>query len=268
MIAIPTPITYAGFLLYECTQGSPEWLAMRAGVITASDFKKARGKLKRASGDKKVGDWTDSAEDLAFQKAIERISKVPLDENMTTWQMKRGHELEPFARIAHEDRLLRMPAGRNGAGCMAETAGFMTTLDGVFGCSVDSLVGEHGGGEYKCLVSAKRLRKIILNDDIDEFMDQVQGCMWISGRSWWHFGLYCPALKPVHLEFQMIEVERDDDYIEALEDDLIAFNGLVDGMEAQLREKGAEAVAEATAEVLARLMEKPSENEPSELEEA
>uniref|UniRef100_A0AAU8GT84 Transcriptional regulator SutA RNAP-binding domain-containing protein n=1 Tax=Pseudomonas phage PACT201 TaxID=3230130 RepID=A0AAU8GT84_9VIRU len=25
-------------------------------------------------------------------------------------------------------------------------------------------------------------------------MDQVQGCMWITGRKFWHVGMYCPAL--------------------------------------------------------------------------
>jgi hypothetical protein len=265
-IVIPEPIQCVGFKLYPCKQGSPEWLAMRAGVITASEFKVARGKLKRNSGDKKVGDWTDAAENLAFRKAIERISKVPLDENHTTWQMKRGHELEPYARMAHEDRLLRMPSNRRGAGLMVEQAGFVTTDDGVFGASADGFMGEHGGSEYKCLVSAKGLRAVIMDDDISDFMDQVQGCMWISGRDWWHFGLYCPALRPVHLEFKMIEVERDQAYIDALEEDLIEFNRVVDGMEHRLLALGAEAVEEAKADILAKLAEKAGAEEPAEVE--
>ncbi len=262
MIIKPTPIAQAGYLLYECTQGSPEWLAMRAGVITASEFKKAREKYKVPK--ERMGQPKDSALDYAFQKANERISGVPLDESHQTWQMKRGHELEPFARIAHEDKLARK--GGDLSSMMVNTAGFMTTTDGVFGASVDGLIGDHGGSEYKCLVSSKGLRKVILLNDIDAYMDQVQGCMWISGRAWWHFGLYCPALAPVGLQFQMTEVQRDDDYIEELERDLLKFSKVVSEYEEELRTLGAAAIAEATAEVLARL-EEAAGAEPMAIEE-
>lgn len=263
-IVLPKPIERDGYLLYECTQGSPEWLALRAGVITASDFAKAKAKLERKGKHGNAGDPTEAALDLAFQKAIERISKVPLDESFQTWQMKRGHQLEPFARMAHEKRL----EGRGGAleDMMVMPAGFMTTPDGRFGCSVDGLVGAHGGAEYKCLVSAKRLRRVILLNDISEFEDQVHGCMWISGRSWWHFGLYCPALAPVGLEFQMTEVQRDDDAIEELETALLGFVKHVDEYEEALRTMGAKAVEEAAAEVRRRLEEEASEAEPLEVE--
>lgn len=263
MIAIPTPITMAGYLLYECTQGSPEWLALRAGVVTASDFKKARDKYKVPK--EKCGQPKDTALDLAFLKAIERISKVPLDESHVTWQMKRGHEMEPHARIAHEAKLARREDSL--AAMMVMPAGFMTTPDGKFGCSVDGMIGEHGGAEYKCLVSAKKLRKVILLQDIDDYIDQIQGCMWISGRSWWHFGLYCPALKPVGLEFQMVEVQRDDDYIDELETDLIRFEKTVTEYEEELRTLGAKAVEEAAAEVRAMLERQAAAEEPVAIED-
>lgn len=259
-IAMPKPIAQDGYLLYECTQGSPEWLAMRAGVVTASEFVKARGRMKVARDGKAKGDPTDVCLDYAFQKSIERISRVPLDENHQTWQMKRGHQMEPHARMAHEDRLARK--GGDLASMMVMPAGFMTTPDGLFGCSVDGLVGEHGGAEYKCLASAKKLRKVILDDDISDYLDQVMGCLWISGRDWWHFALYCPALKPIGLEFQMVEVQRDDDYIESLERDLLSFVKIVDEYEEELRTRGAAAVAEAAEEVRRRLSEEVSEQEP------
>lgn len=263
MIAIPTPIAAAGYLLYECTQGSPEWLAMRAGVITASDFKKARAKYKVPKD--RMGQPTDGALDYAFLKAIERISKVPLDESHVTWQMKRGHEMEPHARICHEGVLARRTDEL--ASMMVMPAGFMTTPDGKFGCSVDGMIGDHGGAEYKCLVSAKKLRKVILLQDIEDYMDQIQGCMWISGRQWWHFGLYCPALKPVALEFQMVEVQRDDDYIDELESDLIKFERTVTEYTEQLSELGAQAVAEAAEEVRLMLERQAETQEPVAIED-
>jgi hypothetical protein len=263
------PVERDGFLLYECQQGSPEWLQSRAGVITASQFKVARAKLKRKGDYGNIGDPTEAALDFAFQKAIERICRVPLDEGFVTWQMKRGQKLEPFARACHEDLLQRRAApGTPLEDIMCQTAGFMTTPDGLFGASVDSLIGVHGGGEYKCLVSAKSLRRVILFNDISEYMDQVQGCMWISGRKWWHFGLYCPALKPIGLEFQMIEVERDDDYIEALQADLLEFNKVVDKYEETLRDLGAAAIEEAAEEVRRKLAAEVSEEAMDLLEAA
>jgi len=198
----------------NCDQGSEQWHQARAGCITASMFKIARAKLK--SGPNK-GDLTEAAKNYAFRLAVERISGVPLDEGFSTWQMKRGNELEPEARRVHEEV----------AGVLVDRVGFVTTDDGWFGGSADGFIGDDGGSEYKCLVSPEGLREVLLGDDISEFIDQIQGCMWITGRKWWHFGLYCPALKPIGKDFFMREVARDDEFIEAMEAELVEFNKTV-----------------------------------------
>lgn len=209
--------------LIHCDQGSPEWHAARAGCITASMFKTARAKLKRS------GEPTEAALDYAFGLAIERISGVPLDEGFETWQMRRGHELEPAARLAHEAS----------AGVIVQRAGFVTTDDGVFGASADGLIDDDAGSEYKCLIGSASLRDVLLDDDISDYVDQIQGCMWITGRRYWHFALYCPALAAANLDLTWRRVERDDDYIEALETDLMAFKAIVDENESILRRRAA-----------------------------
>lgn len=258
-------------IVIRCAQGSPEWLAARAGVITASMFCVARERvgglderqqayvdairagnteaeaviaagykskprssgIERALAGQKVGDFSPAAKDYAFRLAVERISGTPLDEGFQTWAMQRGHELEPAARLAHEIAI----------GVVVERAGFVTTDDGVFGASADGLIGDNSGSEYKCLVAPARLRAVHIDGDMSEFIDQVQGCMWITGRKTWHFGLYCPALAPIGREFWHRVVERDDNYIEAMEADLIEFKALVDSLEAQLRDTGERAAA-------------------------
>jgi hypothetical protein len=253
--------------IIRCDQGSPEWHQARAGCITASMFKTARQRVngldekqatyvnairsgldeaaarevagyrappksetvKRAIAGQKVGDPSDAALNYAFRTAIERISGQPLDEGFETWQMKRGHELEPDARVAHE----------TSAGVIVDRAGFVTTDDGRFGASADGLIGNDGGSEYKCLVSPEGLRDVLLSDDISEFTDQIQGCMWITGRRFWHFALYCPALAPIGTELYWRRVERDEAYIEELEIDLLQFSALVDQYEHTLRQKAA-----------------------------
>ncbi len=254
-------------VLIECQQGSSEWHAARAGVITASMFKVARSKvgtltaqqqryvdavrsgmsaaeacavadykkaptfaaLDRALEGKPIGSPSDAAHNYAFRLAVERISGQPLDEGFETWQMRRGHELEPDARFEHE----------LAANVTVKRAGFVTTNDGIFGGSADGLIGDDGGSEYKCLVSPEGLREVILSGDISEFVDQVQGCMWLTDRKWWHFCLYCPALASIGRQLTWRRVERDDAYIDALQADLFEFRGLVDSYESKLRLKAA-----------------------------
>ena len=214
------------FIVHYHAQGTDEWKQARAGVITASMFKTARERLK--SGPNK-GQPTEAARNYAFRTAIERISKEPLDEGFETWQMKRGHELEPAARACHEHH----------AQVIVDVCGFVTTPDALFGASADGLIGADGGAEYKCLVSPERLRDTLVLNDISDFMDQVQGGMWITGRKWWHIGMYCPLLKPVGRQLWLQEFKRDDDYIEKLESDLWSFKILVDSYEQKLRSKAA-----------------------------
>lgn len=251
----------------ECAQGSVDWHLARSGCITASMFGVARSRVgglneqqsayvgaiqtgkseaearelagykaapKAAAIDKalkgeQVGDWSEEAKNYAFRIAIERISGANLDEGFETYAMRRGHELEPEARMEHEMR----------TGLIVQTAGFVTTDDGVFGASADGLIDDDGGAEYKCFISPERLRAFHIDNDASSIMEQVQGCMWITGRKWWHVGMYCPALAPVGRQLWLGVYERDDNYIEQLEADLWQFKLLADQYEMTLREKAA-----------------------------
>lgn len=209
-------------ILYEAPQGTEEWHSARAGVITASMFSTCRQKLK--SGPSK-GDFSSEAQAYAFRLAVERISGKPLDEGFETWAMRRGHELEAAARFEHELAI----------GVVVQPAGFVSTDDRKFGASADGLIGDDGGAEYKCLVDPSRLRKVLLTGDISEFMDQIQGGMWITRRAWWDFCLYCPALEPIGMQLWHRRVERDEAYIDQMEMDLIGFESLVSQNEEALR---------------------------------
>lgn len=252
------------FLVHYSAQGTDEWKRARAGVITASMFKTARERVggltaqqadlvaairagmameaaatkagyktkpkltetvQRAIDGLPVGDFSEAAKNYAFRLAIERISNEPLDEGFETWAMKRGHELEPMARAAHEQH----------AELVVDPCGFVTTVDNAFGASADGLIGTSGGAEYKCLVDPLRLRTSLIDNDISDFMDQVQGGMWITGRTWWDFCIYCPALAGIGRDFTRWRVPRDDNYINTMETELLEFKQLVDRNEAALR---------------------------------
>lgn len=209
-----------------CEQGSAEWHRARAGCITASMFGEARAKLK--SGARK-GEPTAAALDYAFNLAVERISGEPLDNGFETWQMRRGHELEPHARMEHELQ----------TGLIVQRAGFVTTDDNCFGASADGLIGEDGISEYKCFLAPEKLRKFHIDNDASDIFDQVQGVLWITGRKWAHIGMYCPALEPAGKQLWWREFKRDEAFIEELEEDLLRFKALVDYFEAKLREQAA-----------------------------
>lgn len=246
-----------------CEQGSSEWHQARAGVITASMFSVARSKvdaldarqqryvdallagkseaeakavagykaapradaISRALAGEKVGRPSEAALDYAFTLAIERFGGGPLDEGFETWTMARGRELEPEARRRHEIE----------TGQVVQRVGFVTTDDGRFGASLDGIIGDVGAAEYKCFVDPRKLRAIHVDGDIGEIRDQAQGGLWITGRRWIDVVLYCPALAPCGKDLWRLRVERDDDYIEAMETDLVEFMRLVDRYEDHLR---------------------------------
>lgn len=254
-------------IMINCAQGSEAWLKERAGCITASMFSTARSKVngltaqqrtyvdailaghsesrardlagyktgpkaevvQRALDGEMVGEPSNAALSYAFELAVERIGGAPLDGGFETWQMRRGHELEPDARMEHELQ----------TGLIVTQVGLVKTDDGVFGASADGFIGEDGGSEYKCFLAPDKLRAFHINNDASDVIDQVQGCMWITGRKWWHIGMYCPLLKPVGRQLWLREFKRDDDYIEKLEEDLWQFKLLVDEYEQKLRSKAA-----------------------------
>lgn len=250
-------------LTVKCEQGSTEWLDARTGAITASMFSECRkvvgglneqqqkfvGLVKsgeekseamvksgykamptsklieRAIQGERVGDWSDKAKQYAFRLAVERISGERLEEDkFETFEMRRGRALEPEARLAHEEK----------SGVLVEQTGFVLTDDSMFGASADGLIDGDGMSEYKCFISPSSLMPILLENNIDDHKDQVQGGLWITGRNWADFVLYCPALKSIGKDLTIFHVKRDDDYIEALESDLWKFNALVERYKQQL----------------------------------
>lgn len=205
-------------IFIECKQGSPEWLQARAGVITASMFKTAISTLKD-------GRPTADSEKYAAAVAVERISGLPLDDGYNSWQMQRGHDLEPTARMAYEERTHNL----------ASESGVVLTDDRMFGYSADGLVNEDGGIEIKCLVSPIELVRIWRDHDLSAYMHQMQGGLWITGRKWIDYVMYAPQLAKAGRELYYRRVERNDDFIDSMVEQLVAFSKRVAEYERILR---------------------------------
>lgn len=158
----------------NCAQGTEQWLAARAGLITASRFSDARAKLKKSSSNGKAGDPSGAAIEYAWRTAIERVAGKPVGDTFETWQMRRGTELEPHARMAYESF----------TGNLASEAGIALTDDGLFGYSSDGLIESEGMIEIKCPAASQKIGTTWANPEhaADEYIDQIMGGMWITGR--------------------------------------------------------------------------------------
>jgi hypothetical protein len=205
-------------IFIECEQGTPEWHQARAGVITASTFSDALSVLQKKSGDKVAGDPTDKSDGLAYDTAFERISGEPYGDTFQTYAMRRGSEQESFARMRYESRY----------NVMVDEAGIVLTDDRLFGYSTDGFVADKGMLEIKTPQNSNKILHIIRTGDVSEYIHQIQGGMWISGREWCDFICYIPPLKGVNNDLYVKRIKRDDDFIDDMVNGLLKFNKRVE----------------------------------------
>lgn len=178
--------------IIECEQGSLEWLQARLGVPSASSYSKLITSAGKASA---------QSDAYINQLVAERITGEPSFFQVTD-PMQRGMDLEPDARISYE-----MESGR-----LVEQVGFLKhdTLEA--GASPDGLIGDTGGLEIKCPSPHTHVEYLRSGRLPTKYFQQVQGCLWISGRDWWDFMSYHPKMEPL-----IVRVFRDEVFIKALE---------------------------------------------------
>jgi hypothetical protein len=173
-------------------QGSPEWLAARLGIPSASMF----AKLVTTKGI-----WSASADAYINQLVAERLTGER-EEVFQSHHMLRGTELEPDARDLYS--LISDAEVTEVGFCLHDTLSA--------GCSPDGLIGEDGGLEIKCAAPSTHVEYLRGGVLPSKYKQQVMGCLWITGREWWDFVSYHPTMKPL-----IVRVERDEEYIAALE---------------------------------------------------
>lgn len=211
--------------LIVCEQGSEDWLAARAGAITASCFSTAVDVLQRDGAKRKKGEPSAAAEKYAANIAIERISGKPYGQPVKSWTLDRGHELEAQARMLYEMQ----------NEIMAMESGIVKTDDDWFGYSTDGLVGDDGLIEIKCPVDSVKIVEMLRTGDVSEYMHQMQGGMWITGRKWCDFIMYVPDLEAAEKDLYIKRVMRDDDFIDDMVEKLFLFQGRIELLESFLR---------------------------------
>jgi hypothetical protein len=172
-------------------QGSQEWLESRLGRPTASNF----GKLLTPTGK------ASSSADSYINELIAQKITGELPEFYTNSAMERGNELEPAAKALYElsNDVEVVEVGL----CLHDTL--------ECGASPDGLVGDDGGIEIKCPLPHTHVAYLRDGKIPSKYIPQVQGCLWITGREWWDFMSYHPAMEDL-----IVRVYRDEEYIKLL----------------------------------------------------
>lgn len=162
----------------ELEQGTPEWLAARCGIVTASVV----GQLITPKTVKPAAN--DYSRALAVTLTAERITGhvEPIHENS---DMLRGTLDEPFARDKYAEHCAPV----------AEV-GFMVRDDWGFrlGYSPDGLVGDDGLIEIKSRRQKKHLQTILADEVPLENMAQCQAGLLVSGRAWIDYVSFCSGM--------------------------------------------------------------------------
>lgn len=199
-------------------QGTPEWLNVRAGLATASNF-------GRIITDKKM-DYASGAKSYIYEIIAEKLigGPDPWEDNYQTADMRRGTRTEHEARGYHE-----METGKK-----VSMVGFCIHDNERWGCSPDGLIDDDGGLELKCPAPKTQIRWLVDGGLPDEHRAQVYGSMIVTGRTYWNFLSYCIGLPPI-----FVRVERDM-YMMKLLECLKRFNEEYDAVYAKVL-KGREA---------------------------
>jgi len=189
--------------IYNFKQGTDEWLKIRIGKFTGSDFHTFLGN-------------SVTKENELYKKAAERITKVKSDScKFSNKHTDRGHELEPEARNLYE--LLY--------GQQVEEVGFIE-LDEFTGCSPDGLIGQDGMIEIKCKDNHTFLKQTIKKEKWIEpqYRTQIQFNLYVSDRKWCDYVCYNPNFKnSLYVE----RINRNEDEITKIKQCLIECNNKI-----------------------------------------
>jgi putative phage-type endonuclease len=198
----------------DAIQGTSEWLAARAGRVTASMISAVLMKPETAG-----------FRDYQAQLVAEILTGKPQGSDYTNAHMQFGTETEPLARSAYEAE----------TGFSVDEVGLCIhpTIERA-GASPDGLVGNSGLVEIKCPKVATHLAYQIAGVVPAGYKNQMMWQMACTGRDWCDFVSFRPDL-PEHLQLFVVRFKRDSAKILELETAVISFLSTVDAMLAKLK---------------------------------
>ena len=200
--------------IIDAVQGTPEWLAARAGKVTARMISNVLMKPETAG-----------FRDYQAQLVAEILTGKPQGSDYTNVHMQYGTETEPLARSAYEAE----------TGFSVDEVGLCIhpTIERA-GASPDGLVGNSGLVEIKCPKPATHLAYLIAGVVPAGYKNQMMWQIACTGRDWCDFVSFRPDL-PENLQLFVVRFKRDSAEILKLETAVVAFLNTVDTMLSQLK---------------------------------
>jgi hypothetical protein len=197
--------------LLSIDQRTPEWYQARSGKFTGSRFKDL---LTRDVDGKHPKAYSN----LIWQMVVERLTGEFEDTGVDSASLRWGREHEEEARKFYQFE----------TGETVTEAGFILhpTYKNFVGVSPDGRVGRNGGTEFKCPKKSEIHLSRFQTGITDEFIPQVQGCIWVCEADWWDWISYDPRM-PIHLRMFRQRIYRDDAYIKQLERTVLLAEGEV-----------------------------------------
>lgn len=200
-------------------QGSIEWFLARCGKVTASKVADVVARTKSGYG--------ASRATYMGQLIAERLTGKPTD-SYTSAAMQWGIETEPQARAAYE--FIR--------DVEVEQTGFIIhpAID-MSGASPDGLVDD-GLIEIKCPNTSTHIDTLLSRKVPAKYVTQMMWQMACTGREWCDFVSFDPRM-PEDMRLFVERIERDNDKISFLEEEVTIFLEQIEQKITQLQEMAA-----------------------------
>lgn len=156
----------------DVPQNTDEWMNLRLGKATASNFGCFMANYGRAFG--------EPAKRYALQIALERLTGKKAEHSFTNEHMERGHEQEPVARMLYAEEHF----------CEVSNGGFFDC--GEYGDSPDGLVSEVGMTEIKSVIASTHWDNMQRGSFDPAYKWQLVGHLDCAPkRQWVDFISYC-----------------------------------------------------------------------------
>ena len=201
--------------IHSVEAGSVDWLKVRLGIPTASNFHKILTPAKL--------DFSKQARGYAFKLIAEKMMNESLDSIDYIDHVQRGKDLEPDAV-----KMFELVEDKETA-----PVGFITLDDMSAGATPDRLiVGEAAALECKCPSPWVHLEYLVDGFGAD-YIVQVQGQAYVGEFDYVSRWSYHPAFPPV-----LVKTYRDEMIIAKLRDGLNRFNDMKAEIEMKVRASG------------------------------
>lgn len=203
---------------YDVEQNTDEWMELRLGKVTASNFSTIMANYGKAFG--------DPAKKYAVQLALEQITGQKSVNSFSSEHTERGHAQEPIARMCYEHEYF----------CDIQNGGFFCW--GKYGDSPDGLVSTDGVIEIKSVIASVHYSTLLRKSFDPAYRWQLVGHLDCTVRDYVHFISYCADF-PEGKQIAVFQLDRDDckDELEMLNERRSQFIELVESTKQNILER-------------------------------